>query len=97
MGTKMIEMTYNELVELRNNSKLISGCMYKITDYVTTSTDPETKVANNQFDIVVRALDESHLFEEARICKHEEEDLPLPLIKYAHKNTLPSSAWQNAH
>lgn len=74
MGTKMIETTYNELVELRNNSKLISGCMYKITDYVTTSTDPETKVANNQFDIVVRALDESHLFEEARICKHEDVD-----------------------
>lgn len=70
---KVINVTYNELKELRDSCSLIEGKFYRITDYKTTSVDPNTKVVNHKFDIIVKALDENHLFEKARICQREGE------------------------
>ena len=60
-----IKITYADLVSYRNCSQLIPGQYYQIIDYITTSSDENTMCANNSFDVVVLALDESSLSEEA--------------------------------
>ncbi len=52
---------YAELVNLRNNSELLPGAMYRITDFDTTSSDPNTQCANHHFDIIIRAIDVNRL------------------------------------
>ena len=64
-GAPMINITYANLVELRNNSKLIAGMQYRITDYVTTTAQENTRSAGHQFDVIVLALSENTLAEEA--------------------------------
>ena len=61
----VVKITYADLVSLRNSYKLIPGQYYQIIDYVTTSSDENTMCANNYFDVVVLALDENSLSEEA--------------------------------
>ena len=70
-GTPMINITYANLVELRNNSKLIAGMQYRITDYVTTTAQENTRSAGHQFDVIVTADNENTLNEVARACLHE--------------------------
>ena len=70
-GAPMINITYAELVELRNNNKLIAGMQYRITDYVTTTAQENTKSAGNQFDVIVTADNENTLNEVARACLHD--------------------------
>lgn len=60
-----IKITYADLVSRRNLNELIPGQYYQIIDYVTTSSDENTMCANNYFDVVVLALDENSLSEEA--------------------------------
>lgn len=62
-------VTYTELVELRNNSRLIPGMMYRITDYQCTTTQENTMSAGHGFDIVVTALSNNTLDEHARAMK----------------------------
>ena len=50
---KMISKTYSQLKSMRDNSELEAGQLYRITDYVTTTTQTDTQSANNAFDIVV--------------------------------------------
>lgn len=66
-----IETTHSELKSLRDNSELIPGHFYRITDYVTTTTDSESRSAGHPFDILVFALDNAHLSEEAYATQHE--------------------------
>lgn len=65
-----IPITYSQLKNLRDGSKLAPGKFYRITDYVTTTTDPESRSVGHQFDIIVLALDESHLSEESYAAHH---------------------------
>lgn len=58
------EVTYSELVTLRNSGELVPGDAYQITDYVCTTLQGETQAANHQFDIVVPAISETELSEE---------------------------------
>ena len=67
----LIQITYNELVELRNNSQLVPGQQYRITDYVTTTTQENTKSVGHAFDVIVMATDNKTLNEVARACLHE--------------------------
>lgn len=71
----MTEITYKELVTLRNESKLVPGMQYRITDYETfvapRETSMDTKSAGHQFDIIVTADSESVLNEKARAIQHE--------------------------
>ena len=74
-GVKLYyNVTYDELVNLRNNSALIPGTKYRITDYdVYDGSEvefaecsgiadlPEFKSAHHHFDILVTAIDNSHL------------------------------------
>lgn len=66
-----VPITYNNLKTLVNNRLLVSGMLYCITDYVTTTVQENTQSANHQFDIIVRALTESTLDEEAKAAQRE--------------------------
>ena len=67
---KTLSLTYSELVSLRDNSQLIPGQQYRITDYQCTTSQANTRSAGHQFDIIVTADDESTLNEEARAALH---------------------------
>ncbi len=73
-ANSLIEITYSELKSLRDNSQLTPGSFYRITDYVTTTTQSETKSANHPFDIVVLALSENTLCEDAKAMLHEGDE-----------------------
>ena len=62
LGSSYIKATHAGLVTLRDNEELIPGAWYRITDYMSDK---------NQFDILVLALDEKTLSEEARAMKSE--------------------------
>lgn len=68
----MQSVTYAELKSLRDNGQLVAGRQYRITDYVTTTTQENTRSAGHQFDIIVTADSESVLNENARAIQHEE-------------------------
>ena len=67
----MVETTHAELLTLRNSSQLVPGMQYRITDYVATTKQSNTKSANHPFDIIVTADDEKTLNEVARAIRHE--------------------------
>ena len=62
---KILPLTYSELVSLRDNSQLIPGQQYRITDYVTATVQENTRSAGNLFDIIVTAVDTNKLSESA--------------------------------
>lgn len=68
-----VSTTYANLVTLRDNDELIAGCWYRIIDYSTNvnATLTEFAVASHSFDILVLALDESNLSEEAFATHHD--------------------------
>lgn len=65
------KITWVELRELRDNSELIPGYFYRITDYKCTTTQENTKSADHQFDIVLLALSEDKLAEEGWAMMNE--------------------------
>ena len=63
-------VTYAQLVTLRNNSGLVAGQWYRITDYMTTvANDTEARSAGNPFDLLVMATSSNTLSEEAKAIK----------------------------
>lgn len=66
-----VSITYSNLVTLRTDSNLVPGQYYRITDYVTTTADAESRSVGHLFDVIVLALDESHLSEEAFATHHD--------------------------
>jgi hypothetical protein len=68
---KMINITYSELKVLRDGNKLIPGQQYRITDYITTTSQENTQSAGHQFDIIVTADSENSLNEKARAIQHK--------------------------
>lgn len=67
----LVEITWQELKDLRDNSALVPGRQYRIIDYVTTTVQEGTRSAGHQFDIIVQALDEKTLSENVHACLHE--------------------------
>ena len=63
-ANNLIPITYSELVSLRNSSKLYPGATYRITDYKCSSSNADTAVASNKFDILVKAIDTNKLSEQ---------------------------------
>lgn len=70
---KTIEINYVDLVTLRDNAQLIPGQKYRIIDYITTTSQENTRSAGHQFDIIVTALDERTLSEEAQAIQNNIE------------------------
>ena len=66
-----VKITWSELRTLRDNSQLVAGTWYRITDYTCTTTQEDTRSAGHPFDIIVRADSENKLNEEAYAIQHE--------------------------
>ena len=64
-GASMTPILYADLVNLRDNGSLVAGSFYRITDYITTTVQENTHSANHPFDVIVLALSENTLAEEA--------------------------------
>lgn len=76
---------YHDLLALRNESKLVPGCQYRITDYITITNAGNSQSAGHQFDILVVADTASTLNENAHATLHYGDD-------YFIKSNL--SAWK---
>ena len=59
------------LKELRDSGRLVPGTFYRITDYECTTSQADTRSAGHRFDIVVLALSESKLSEDAWAMAHD--------------------------
>lgn len=70
MTSQVQEITWAELKALRDNSNLTSGQFYRITDYQCTTVQSDTRSAGNQFDIIVLALTNNTLSEQAWAALH---------------------------
>ena len=97
--TKLISITYSELVGLRNSSMLQPGRFYRITDYVTTTIQTNTRSAGHAFDIIVLATSPNTLNENAKAISHENDtyfefcNLNAWEIKYDLDNNISKFAW----
>lgn len=96
------KVTWSELKALRDAKKLVAGKTYRITDFVTTSVQAETRSAGHAFDIIVVADDESTLNENARAILHKGDtyfkDCKLNAweLKYCLDNDTHRFAWADA-
>ena len=70
-GGGVTATTYAELKALRDAGQLKAGAFYRITDYMTTTTQENTQSAGHAFDLIVLALNERTLCEEAKAVVHE--------------------------
>lgn len=97
-----IETTYAELVAAKNGGTLAKGAWYRITDYVTTTSQSDTQSANHAFDVIVRADSESVLSENAFAIQHAgdtyfaNQKLSAWELKYDINNDTTKYAWADA-
>ena len=63
-------VAYAELKALRDNGELVAGMQYRITDFVTTTSQTDTQSAGHPFDIIVTALSNNTLSENASADYH---------------------------
>ena len=82
-----VNIIYSDLKQLRDENKLIPGQKYRITDYITCTSQSGTKSAGHQFDIIVEALNENTLSEEVKACLHEGDT-------YFSEHNANLEAWQ---
>lgn len=67
----LVETSYQELVNTISEESLVPGRFYRITDYITTTVQKETKSAEHQFDVIVLAVSKTQLAPEAWAALHE--------------------------
>ena len=84
-STTIIEITWSELKAKRDAGELTLGQLYRITDYQCTTTESDTRSAGHQFDIIVLALTNNTLSEQAWAALHSGDT-------YFANNNL--SAWK---
>jgi len=63
-------VTYSQLKSLRDNKQLLPGMRYQITNYKTTTKAYNTSAAGHDFDVIVLALSEDTLAEDAKAIWH---------------------------
>lgn len=96
--------SYQNLAELRRTGKLVPGKSYRITDYVATTVQEDTRSANHPFDIVVMAISETNLSEDAKAVLHEGDTyfsqagakLDAWVIKYCFDNDATRFTWADS-
>ena len=94
-----VDVSYSALKYMRDNSELVAGQFYRITDYVTTTVQAETQSAGHAFDVVVKALSENVLSEEASAAQHNGDTyfdnckLDAWELKYSLDNDTTRFAW----
>ena len=90
---------YSALVSLRDSGNLKPGTWYRITDYQTTSVKQDTLCAGHAFDILVLAISDSKLSEDAKVIEHDgetyfnENNLNAWKIKYCLDNSTSRFDW----
>lgn len=102
-NSKYIEITHSELLNLKSNNNLIPGALYRITDYETVTTQPNTGYVGKKFDVVVRAAGYGELDENAKVVRRKsaQEDFPTEskldswTIKYCIENDTNRFYWAN--
>lgn len=67
-------VTYDELMSLIEDSKLIPGMWYRITDYVTTTTQIYTSSDGHRFDILVQANSYNTLNEQCGAALNDDDN-----------------------
>ena len=72
-GSSMTSIIYADLVGLRDNGKLVAGSYYRINDYITTTSQTNTQSAGHPFDVIVLALSENTLAEDAYAIQSERD------------------------
>jgi hypothetical protein len=98
-ATPLIEITWQELKDKRDSGLLTPGQQYRITDYMTTTTQANTRSAGHQFDIIVTADGVDKLNENARACLHDGDTyfanskLEAWQLKYCLDNDTSRFAW----
>lgn len=70
LSRNLIPIEYEQLVTLRDTNKLQPGRFYRITNYITRTTQSDTSSAKHQFDVIVLALSNNKLSEEAWAAQH---------------------------
>lgn len=99
MSNDVHKVTWSELVDLRDSSSLDPGKYYRITDFITTTSQANTRSAEHQFDIIVLALSNSKISEIAKVTQHEDDTYFLNRklesweIKYCLDNARSRFAW----
>ena len=73
-SSRVEEITYSDLKALRDGAKLTPSRLYRITDYITTTVQSNTKSARHPFDVIVLAISESELLEQAWAIQHEGDE-----------------------
>ena len=73
-SSRVEEITYNDLKALRDGAKLTPSRLYRITDYITTTVQSNTKSARHPFDVIVLAISESELLEQVWAIQHEGDE-----------------------
>ena len=99
------ETTYATLRAKRDTSALETGKLYRITDYVTTTTQTDTSAAGHQFDIIVKAISPNQLDNVARAAIHAGDtyfnvssyiDLSKWELRYTLDNDTNRFAWADS-
>ena len=70
---EIISILNSDLIILKNNSQLIPGQKYRITDYVTTVSQNGVTSLEHPFDIVVTALNQQDISTEASAMQNESD------------------------
>lgn len=97
LGIRLV--THSELMQLRAQSRLMPGQLYRITDFVTTTAQDGTQSAGHPFDIIVRALDSHTLDETAKAVQHNGDayfsntKMESWQLKYCLDNDTDRFAW----
>ena len=100
-NSKLTPIAYADLVSLRDNGNLVVGSFYRITDYITTTAQENTQSAGHPFDVIVLALSENTLSEEAYAIQSErdtdgyfaESNLSAWKLWYSLDNDTERFAW----
>ena len=91
-GSATIEnVTYAQLKAKRDNSQLVKGQQYRITDYVTMANSDTTTVssAEHPFDLIVTAIDVNKLSEtgvKVAHCANDDYFVVIPILYHIDEN-----------
>lgn len=99
----VISKTWSELNTLVNNSQLVVGQQYRITDYVATTSQTYTCSANKPFDIIITANSANTFNENVCAIDHSGNTYfssggtsPSKwILKYCFKNDTNRFSWAN--
>jgi len=98
----MESITWSALKTKRDNSQLVPGKQYRITDYNCTTIQSNTQSAGHVFDVIAVADSEDKLNENARAIQHSGDtyfasyNLKAWQLKYSIDNDTTRFAWADS-